>query len=77
MNVEIKSYGKVLTPTDSANVLCDGTSYGRKIVTPLSADESVWQEMPEATAEALCSAAAEGDEEISDEEFGAMVREVL
>ena len=52
MNVEIKTYGKELTPSDPANVLCDGSSYGRKIITPLYSDESVWQEMTEATAEA-------------------------
>ena len=59
-------------------VLCDGcskTSVGGKVFLPDTADTSVWVEMTEAEADALI--ASNSDEEITDEEFGAMVKEAL
>ena len=59
-------------------VLCDGysaTSVGGRVFLPDTADTSVWVEMTEAEADALI--ASNSDEEITDEELGAMVREVL
>lgn len=59
-------------------VLCDGhskTSIGGKVFLPDTADTSVWVEMTEAEADTLI--AANSDEEITDEEFGQMVKGVL
>lgn len=59
-------------------VLCDGyskTSIGGKVFLPDTADSSVWVEMTEAEADALI--ASNSDEEITDEEFGQMVKEAL
>lgn len=62
-------------------VLCDGynmTSLGGRVFNMDTATLDTWQEMAEAAAQALISRnAGDPDEEISDEEFGAMVKEVL
>lgn len=59
-------------------VLCDGcskTSIGGKVFLPDTAASSVWVEMTEAEADTLI--AANSEEEITDEEFGQMVKEAL
>lgn len=53
MNIVTESYGKVLTPSDASNVLCDGYSVGRKVIVPPSNDGAAWQEMTEAQAAAV------------------------
>ena len=63
---------------DPDKVLCDGTSMtglGGKVYGSDTVTLDAWQEMTQAEAEAIC--VVDGDEEISDEELGAMVREVL
>lgn len=62
----------------TGKVLCDGyskTSIGGKVFLPDTADQTAWAEMTEAEADALI--AANSDEEITDEEFGQMVKGVL
>lgn len=59
-------------------VLCDGnsmTGLGGRVYAKDAASLELWQEMTEAEADVLI--AMNSDEEISDEEFGAMVKEVL
>lgn len=59
-------------------VLCDGyskTSIGGKVFLPDTADQTVWAEMTDEAADALI--AANSEEEITDEEFGQMVKEAL
>lgn len=59
-------------------VLCDGyskTSIGGKVFLPDPADTSAWVEMADTEADALI--ASNSDEEITDEEFGQMVKEAL
>lgn len=63
---------------DADKVLCDGasmTGLGGKVYNKDTAVLDAWKEMTEAEAEAIV--VIDGDEEISDEELGAMVREVL
>ena len=73
MNIETKTYVKVLTPEEPTNVLCNGATYGRNVTIPLLADANEWAEMTEDEAKDILAS----DEEITDEEFGAMVMEVL
>ena len=59
-------------------VLCDGyskTSIGGKVFLPDTADQTVWSEMTEAEADALIAVNSDG--EITDEEFGKLVKEAL
>lgn len=59
-------------------VLCDGyskTSIGGKVFLPDTANQTVWSEMTDEAADALI--ASNSDEEITDEEFGQMVKEAL
>lgn len=59
-------------------VRCDGygkTTVGGCVYLPDTADSSVWVEMTEAEADTLI--ASNSDEEITDEEFGQMVKEAL
>lgn len=61
---------------DEDKVLFDGTnmtSLGGRVSNMDTAYLDSWQEMTQAEAEAILAQ----DEEITDEEFGAMVREVL
>lgn len=63
---------------DPDKVLCDGTSMtglGGRVSGKDAATLDAWQEMTLSEAEAIC--VVDGDEEITDEELGAMVREVL
>ena len=77
MRIETTEKG-IFVYAENGNVLCDGSSMSSvngRVSAPPGADVSGWVEMSEAAAEALC--AQNSDEEISDEELGAMVREVL
>lgn len=63
---------------DADKVLCDGTTMtglGGRVSSTDIAYLDTYQEMAQAEAEKLVI--VDGDEEISDEELGAMVREVL
>ena len=63
---------------DADKVLCDGlsmTGLGGRVTDKDTAVLDAWQEMTEAEAEVIV--VIDGDEEISDEELGAMVKEVL
>lgn len=63
---------------DPDKVLCDGTTMtglGGRVSSKDTAYLDTYQEMTQEEAEKLV--VVDSDEEISDEEFGAMVREVL
>lgn len=65
----------VTLQADAGKVLCDGysmTSLGGRVTVSAHADYSVWQEMTEEEAIVACN-----DEEVTGDEFLAMVEEVL
>lgn len=69
---------KITVFAENDMVLCDGssmTSVNGKVTAPPNADISAWKEMTQEEAEAII--VVYGDEEVTDEEFGAMVKEVL
>lgn len=77
MEIIEKTYGQQLTPTDAANVLCDGTSKGRRITVPANADTSKWVEMTEAEADALIAENAPEPEYANDTEAKAAAYDIL
>lgn len=77
MEIIEKTYGKQLTPTDAANVLCDGYSKGRRITVPLNADTSMWAEMTEPEADALIAQNEPEPEYANDTEAKAAAYDIL
>lgn len=74
MNIEVKTFGKVLTPEDNANVLCDGYSKAHRVTMPTVANEADWQEMTEVEADALI--ATNSDNEATEADYQSALAEM-